>query len=260
MKTTPGFLLAALLAIGATPAALGTNVVINEIMYFPGSGNLGESYVELYNADTVVADLSGWAFTKGLQFSFPAHTVLAPGAYLVVAADASAFAARYPGVTNFLSGWVPPMGAHVILTDGAGNVVSEVHYSNDGDWAVRYLSAPMYAHQGWEWSAPFDGAGASLELINSGAAQLLCAKLGPECGAGRHPWPGQFHRPDQRRAFCHQRYPFPHRSPTHRRGDRQRPHHRRAHQWRAGDPLLPQRDYRHPAGFHRHADVRRWRP
>jgi len=133
MRITPGFLLASLLSMVATPAAFATNVAINEIMYFPGSGNLHESYLELYNADTVTVDLSGWTFTKGLQFSFPANTLLAPGAYLVVAADASAFAAKYPDVTNFLAGWVPPMGAHVILADAAGNVVSEVHYSNDGD-------------------------------------------------------------------------------------------------------------------------------
>jgi hypothetical protein len=179
MRITPGFLLTALLSMAATHAAFGTNVIINEIMYFPASGNLRESYIELYNADTVAADLSGWAFTKGLQFSFPANTLLAPKAYLVVAADASAFAAKYPGVTNFLAGWIPPMGAHVILADGAGNVVSEVHYSNDGDWAARYLSAPMYAHQGWEWSAPYDGAGASLELVNSGLPNSFALNWGP---------------------------------------------------------------------------------
>ncbi len=179
MRTTPGILIAAALAMVATPAARATNVVISEIMYFPASGNLQESYVELYNADTVTADLSGWAFTKGLQYSFPANTLLVPGTYLVVAADASAFAAKYPGVTNFLAGWVPPLGAHVILADAGRNVVNEVHYSHDGDWAVRYLSAPMYAHRGWEWSAPYDGAGASLELINSGLPNSYALNWGP---------------------------------------------------------------------------------
>jgi len=179
MRITPGFLVTALLLEVATPAAFATNVVINEIMYFPASGNLKESYLELYNADTVTADLSGWTFTKGLQFSFPTNTLLAPGAYLVVAADASAFTAKYPGVTNFLAGWVPPMGAHVILADGVGNTVNEVHYSNDGDWAIRYLGAPMYAHQGWEWSASFDGAGASLELINLSLPNSYALNWGP---------------------------------------------------------------------------------
>src|SRR5664279_3364312 len=184
MKIAPRFLLTALLPMVASPAALATNVVINEIMYFPASGNLHESYIELYNADTATADLSGWGFNKGLQFSFPTNTLLAPGAYLVVASDGLAFAAKYPGVTNFLAGWVPPMGAHVVLADAAGNVVNEVHYSNDGDWAVRYLSAPMYAHQGWEWSAPYDGAGASLELINSDLPNSYAPNWGPSSATG----------------------------------------------------------------------------
>jgi hypothetical protein len=187
MKIAPRFLLTALLSMVAAPAVLATDVVINEIMYFPASGNLHESYIELYNADTATADLSGWAFNKGLQFSFPTNTLLGPGAYLVVAADASAFAAKYPGVTNFLAGWVPPMGVHVVLADGAGNVANEVHYSNDGDWAVRYLGAPMYAHQGWEWSAPYDGAGASLELINSSLPNSYALNWGPSSATGGTP-------------------------------------------------------------------------
>src|ERR1035441_6920633 len=187
MRITPRILLASLLAMAATPAAQAANVVIDEIMYFPRSGNLQESYVELYNADTVIADLSGWAFTKGLQYSFPANTLLAPGAYLVVAADPSAFAAKYPGVTNFLAGWVPPLGAHVILVDAGGNVVNEVHYSNDGDWAIRYLGASMYEHQGWEWSAPYDGAGASLELINYNLLNSYALNWGPSSATGGTP-------------------------------------------------------------------------
>src|SRR5205814_3479334 len=44
---------------------------------------------------------------------------------------------------------------------------------NEGDWAARVLGAggvpgalDRYGGLGWEWSAPHDGAGASLELIN----------------------------------------------------------------------------------------------
>ena len=93
--------------------ALAGNVLINEIMYHPASGNLNESYVELFNPGPGAADLSGWQFTKGFHFVFPANTVIASGAYLVVAADATAFAAKYPGVTNFVAGWTAPMSTHV---------------------------------------------------------------------------------------------------------------------------------------------------
>src|SRR5215510_11220954 len=73
-------------------------VVINEIMYHPASGNVLESYVELRNLDNVSTNISGWRFTKGIQFTFPTNTTLGPGAYLVVAANRAAFTNKYPGV------------------------------------------------------------------------------------------------------------------------------------------------------------------
>src|SRR5262245_31403461 len=69
-------------AIGAP-----SQVVINEIMYHPTSGNLQENYVELWNAGTGSTNLAGCRFTKGIQFVFPGNTVLGPRAYLVVAAN-----------------------------------------------------------------------------------------------------------------------------------------------------------------------------
>lgn len=149
--------------------ARAQNVVINEIMYHPSSENLLESYVELYNPGTVAANLSGWQFTKGVHFVMPANTILSPGGYLVVAADGAVFAAKHPGVTNFLSGWTPPMGSHLQLADVLGQVISEVQYYNDGDWSSRVLTTngfATYGHYGWEWNTPHDGQGSSLELVN----------------------------------------------------------------------------------------------
>jgi hypothetical protein len=41
--------------------------------------------VELHNPTGTPIDLSGWAFTEGIDFTFPSQTVLAAGGYLVVA-------------------------------------------------------------------------------------------------------------------------------------------------------------------------------
>src|ERR1043166_9393201 len=62
-----------LLLITLTPSAF-SGVVINEIMYHPASGNLLESYVELRNTDNISTNISGWHFTKGIQFTFPTNT------------------------------------------------------------------------------------------------------------------------------------------------------------------------------------------
>lgn len=163
------FFAAASVALLSAAHLFAGNVVINEIMYHPASENLNESYVELYNPGPGATNLSGFKFTKGFTYVFPTNTVLSAGAYLVVAANGPSFSSKYPGVTNFVAGWVPPMSAHVQLSDASGSTVSDVNFSKDGDWATRYLTTNYVAAYGqlsWEWNVPHDGMGSSLELMN----------------------------------------------------------------------------------------------
>ena len=169
MKDVRCLLYSALVSLAFAGPAGAASVVINEVMYHPGSDNLLESYVELYNPGAAAVDLSGWRFTKGLQFEFPTNASIGASNYLAVAADGAAFTRKYPGVTNFVAGWLAPMSSHLVLADRAGALVSEVNYSNDGDWAARVLTTGgpnAFGHAGWEWLAPHDGQGSSLELIN----------------------------------------------------------------------------------------------
>src|SRR5262249_11520245 len=77
-----------------TPAPVG-QVVINEIMYHPPSS--GAEYVELYNgSSTTTFDLSGWEL-RGLNYTFPAGSMLAPNKYLVLGSNRSGFSAAYGG-------------------------------------------------------------------------------------------------------------------------------------------------------------------
>jgi hypothetical protein len=165
------------LLIGVTPASSG--VLINEIMYHPASGNLLESYVELRNTGNVATNISGWRFTKGIQFTFPTNTTLAPNSYLVVAADRATFTNKYPGVLNFIAGFNGSIGHHLQLENANGDLINEVQYSDDGDWAVRRMGLVMYAHQGWEWYAAQDGFGSSLELLNPALPNSFAQNWGP---------------------------------------------------------------------------------
>src|SRR3954452_15904691 len=153
-----GFLLGLVLMLCTARVQAG-NVVINEVMYHPASGNLLESYVELLNTDTIATNLSGFKFTKGISFTFPANTTLGAGKYLVVAADRTAFMNRYPGVTNFVTGFTGSIGATLKLENATGTTINEIHYASEGDWAARTLGVAMYNHRGWEWYAPHDGLG-----------------------------------------------------------------------------------------------------
>jgi hypothetical protein len=143
-------------------------VVISEIMYHPSSESPLEEYVEIYNKGVTSLNLVGWRFTSGIDFTFPS-VVLPVGGYWVVAANLAAFNAKYPGVTNVVGNWTGFLnnnGDHLVLEDLAGNVVDEVRYANDGNWAVRQRGPLDLNHRGWEWHKPHDGKGASLELVN----------------------------------------------------------------------------------------------
>ena len=154
--------------LAAAPCVQGA-VVINEIMYHPSSENTDEEFIELYNSGSAAVDITGWKFTSGVNFTLPAGSVIPAGGYLVVAANAGAFQAKYPGVTNFVAGWTGVLsnsGNKITLEDPAGLAINEVSYTDDGDWAVRIRDVDDAGHRGWTWQSDADGFGKSLELIN----------------------------------------------------------------------------------------------
>lgn len=138
-----------------TPGAMNkvaaeTNLVINEIYYHPPEERSGE-FIELFNRGSAPVDVSGFRFTRGIDYSFPAGTVVAPSAYLVVAEDPSLLATHH-GFHQALGPYLGRLandGENVRLVDRFDNIVDEVRYRDGGAWS--------------EWA---DGKGASLELID----------------------------------------------------------------------------------------------
>ncbi|MGI8604938.1 MAG: lamin tail domain-containing protein [Verrucomicrobiales bacterium] len=132
------------------------DVVINEIMYHPRPLTQApfvesdEQWVELYNKSTTrTIDLSGWQFREGIDFTFPPNTMLAPGGFLVVARDATALLAKWPGrpiIGNFTRA-LSKAGERLRLRDAHGLPVDEVRF-----------------HDGPPWPKWTDGGGSSLEL------------------------------------------------------------------------------------------------
>ena len=161
---------------GWTPVAggllrVGTNVLAAEVhQAAPGSSDLvfglearmsrvvspevppresPEAWVELFNRGTAPVSLSGWRFSEGIEYLFPAGTQLAAGEYLVVAADVQELQTRHPGIRILgpFTGRLARGGERLTLVDDAGNVASEVRY-----WDSR------------PWPAAADGGGSTLEL------------------------------------------------------------------------------------------------
>lgn len=154
-------------------------VVINEIMYHPASENPAEEYIELHNPSAAAVNLTGWQLTRGVDYTFGALTLPA-GGYVVVAADVAAFRAKYPLVTNVVGNWTGRLNnsdEEIRLRDACGQIVDEVRYSDEGEWAIRQRGPYDRGYYGWEWYAEHDGTALdtysgvtggnkSLELVN----------------------------------------------------------------------------------------------
>ncbi len=111
------------------------HIVINEIMFSPMVGQIGE-YLELHNNSDTAVDLSGWEFTEGVSFDFPQGTMIAPRGYVVVAADAQYIEENYEGITavgSFENG-LSNHGETLRLVDADGNLADQVSYSAGGEW------------------------------------------------------------------------------------------------------------------------------
>lgn len=150
---------------GATNSfAFVDDIVINEIMYHhrPDYGEPGglpgdvyaendEEWIEIFNRSSLPVVLDGWAFREGVRYTFPSNTVLAAGAYLVVARDATVLASKFPAIQimGHFEGSLANRSDQILLVDAHNNPVDRVAYADGAPW-------PAFA----------DGGGSSLELIH----------------------------------------------------------------------------------------------
>jgi hypothetical protein len=147
------------------------DIVINELMYKPISGNDDDQYIELYNKGTNTVSVANWQFTDGVTYTFPPGASLAPNAYLVVARNMTQLFSKYTNLNtgNTFGNYSRSLahsGEHLALsmpqslygTNTALVVEDEVTYGTGGRWG--------------EWSS---GGGSSLELIDPRANHRLAA-------------------------------------------------------------------------------------
>jgi CotH kinase protein/Lamin Tail Domain/Chitobiase/beta-hexosaminidase C-terminal domain/Bacterial TSP3 repeat len=140
---------------------------ITEIMYNPPALGVTNGddfeFLELKNAGTNTLNLSGLTFTAGLSFTFSNGTLLAPGAFFVLARDAAAFNLKYPGVivNGLYSSRLDNNGETLTLSHALGATIFSVTYDDEAPWPVAA-----------------DNFGFSLVPKNPGATQA------PDNGAG----------------------------------------------------------------------------
>jgi hypothetical protein len=164
-----------------TPNApiLISDVVINELMYDPISGNDDDQYVELYNRGTNNINLGNWQLAGGVTFTFPTNVIIATNGYVVVAKNLANLLAKYPNLNaanavGDFNGKLSHNGEYLALTMPAehkttgtnGNTVTNII-----NIAVNDLTYGTGGRWG-EWSS---GGGSSLELIDPNSNNRLAA-------------------------------------------------------------------------------------
>ena len=105
-------------------------VTFNEIHYHPPAA--ADEWIELHNQMAVRVDLSGWAITGGVEFTFPEGTVIEPGELIVVAAIPAGIA----GALGPWDGRLDNRGEKLQLLGRHGRLMDELSYDDAGSWPV----------------------------------------------------------------------------------------------------------------------------
>lgn len=129
------------------------NIIINEINYNSSPDFPAGDWIELYNAGTSTADLSGWIFrdsNKDSAFVFPEGTILSPDGFLIVCKNEKDFKTQYPYIKSVIGDFIFGLssdGDELRLLNSEGAVID----------AIDYLSVKP-------WDPDANGTGATLEL------------------------------------------------------------------------------------------------
>ncbi|PAW66592.1 MAG: hypothetical protein B9S34_07760 [Opitutia bacterium Tous-C1TDCM] len=171
---TPG--IANTTALPAALSALLAQLRITEVMYNPTGGNDYE-FVEVQNIGSSALDLGGVRFTNGLDYTFPAGTSLAPGAYTVVARNRTAFLSRYPAAAASLapgtfSGTLDNNGENIALTLPEPWYVHIVRFRYESTWQ------PLTAGNGFALSVRSPAATAVRALSTASSWRASAAANG----------------------------------------------------------------------------------
>lgn len=120
------------------PGSTSVALVVSEIMYHPADEGESLEFIELYNDQAVFEDLSSYAFTRGIEYTFGPETILGAKQYMVVARDPAALEAAY-GITGVLGPYVGRLdnaGERIELSNANGGIVLSVRYDREPPWSA----------------------------------------------------------------------------------------------------------------------------
>lgn len=164
--------------VNVVSAAVSDSLVINEIMYAPGTG-WSQEWFEVYNRGLSTVNLANWKWrdSSGSQVTITTQNIQIPaGGFAVICQDSNAVKTIYPnnpGIylqTSWLS--LNNTGDHIYIYNSSGALIDEVAYSSSwgastGNKSLERISANGPSSQQSNWGVSLDNNGATPNKINS---------------------------------------------------------------------------------------------
>jgi hypothetical protein len=140
-------------------------------MYDPISGNDDDQYIELYNQGTNAVDLAGWQFTAGVNYTFPANSIIGPNGYIVVGKNTVNLFAHYTNLSV-----ANTYGNYSGKLSHSGELVELAQPQSYFGTNTIYVSEDQVTYgTGGRWGQWSGGGGSSLELIDPHSNHRLAA-------------------------------------------------------------------------------------
>ena len=173
-------------AVAAGMAGAGVlrgGVVLNEIHHSPDVKQEPVEFVELHNTGPAAVALAGWSLSGAVEFRFPTNASMAPGAFMVVAANPAALNAKF-GLTHALGPWTGRLsgqGETIVLRDAAAGEVDRVDYGLGFPWptvgdapgnSIELIHPALDNELGGNWRASVEAVTAVPEVVASPGAAI----------------------------------------------------------------------------------------
>lgn len=134
---------------------LNVGLVINEVHYDSDPKTEFVEFVELLNTNDTALDISGYRFSGGIDYQFPAGTILPPTGYILVAENPTSLMNTFPVVPDDVpvlqyAGGLDSDGDTLVLETPTGLEVDRVEFKDEFPWPI----------------SP-DGDGDSMQLMNA---------------------------------------------------------------------------------------------
>ncbi len=154
---------------------------ISGIAYKSDVGSEIIEFIKITNSGTSPIDISGFAFTKGVTFTFPENTTVEPGEDVYVTNDINLafWQNKNSNVYQWESGRLADEGEAIQLETPQGIVVDKVNYNSDDSWpdtstgeGLSLKSDKLDNHFGANWQRSLWNTILPVEDLNSSNSGL----------------------------------------------------------------------------------------